>query len=124
MKTDDRTHKFLAQCWQAFRIWTNDELTELQRVLEQLPDFVRPGGVIAVISFHSLEDKMVKEFFMLQENPCICPPRLPQCACGRRPRLQRINRKPRVPSDSEVAENPRSRSARLRAARRLQDSGI
>jgi 16S rRNA (cytosine1402-N4)-methyltransferase len=115
-------HRFLAQVWQALRIWVNDELEQLRSGLIALPKYLRPDGVLVVISFHSLEDRMVKEFFVKQENPCICPPRAPQCACGRKPTMKRLARKPRRPTDREVAANPRSRSARLRAARRLLDS--
>ncbi|MFH2054684.1 MAG: 16S rRNA (cytosine(1402)-N(4))-methyltransferase, partial [bacterium] len=92
------------------------------RGLELLVDYLRPGGVAVIISYHSLEDRMVKEFFRTQENPCICPPRAPRCGCGRKATLQRIVKRPLRPSEAEVRANPRSRSARLRAARRLFDS--
>jgi 16S rRNA (cytosine1402-N4)-methyltransferase len=118
----DRRHKFLAKCWQALRIWHNSELEELQVCLTGVVDFLKPDGVVAVISFHSLEDRMVKDFFLRQENPCICPPRLPVCVCGRKARLRRISKRPQLPTAAEIAGNPRARSARLRAARRLFDS--
>ncbi len=117
-----KLHKFLAQLWQALRIWVNDELGQLCRGLESLVDYLRPDGVAAIISYHSLEDRMVKEFFRTQENPCICPPRAPRCGCGRKATLQRLVRRPIRPSEAEVIANPRSRSAKLRAARRLHDS--
>ena len=117
-----KRHKFLAQLWQALRIWVNDELGQLSRGLESLVDYLRPDGVAAVISYHSLEDRMVKEFFRTQENPCICPPRAPRCGCGRKATLQRLVRRPIRPTEAEVVANPRSRSAKLRAARRLHDS--
>lgn len=118
----DRRNKFLARCWQALRIWHNSELEMLQTGLEKQLDYVRPEGVMAVISFHSLEDRMVKDFFLRQENPCICPPRLPKCVCGRKATLRRVTRRPIMPGEVEIAGNPRARSAKLRAARRLLDS--
>lgn len=118
----DQRHKFLAKCWQALRIWHNEELDELQRGLQSLPDWLKPEGVIAVITFHSLEDRMVKEFFLRQESPCICPPRAPVCACGRKATLRRVNKRSQTPTQVEIDSNPRARSARLRAARRLFDS--
>jgi 16S rRNA (cytosine1402-N4)-methyltransferase len=118
----DRRNKFFAKCWQALRIWHNSELEMLEVGLEKQLDYVKPDGVMAVISFHSLEDRMVKDFFLRQENPCICPPRLPQCVCGRKATLRRVNRRPIVPGEVEIAGNPRARSAKLRAARRLLDS--
>ncbi len=118
----DRRNKFLAKCWQSLRIWHNSELEMLQMGLEKQLDYVKPDGVMAVISFHSLEDRMVKDFFLRQENPCICPPRLPQCVCGRKATLRRVTRRPIMPGEIEIAGNPRARSAKLRAARRLLDS--
>ncbi len=118
----DRRNKYLAQVWQALRIWVNEELKHLDLGLTALVAYLKPAGVMTVISFHSLEDRMVKKFFARQENPCICPPRLPQCVCGRKPTMKRIGKKAQAPSDAEVRRNPRARSARLRAARRLFDS--
>lgn len=117
-----KLHGFLAQIWQGLRIWVNEELAQLQHGLELLVDYLRPDGVAVIISYHSLEDRMVKEFFRTQENPCICPPRAPRCGCGRKATMRRLVRKPIRPSEAEVRANPRSRSARLRAARRLFDS--
>lgn len=117
-----KLNKFLAQVWQALRIWVNEELEQLERGLGLLVDYLRPDGVAVVISYHSLEDRMVKDFFRTQENPCICPPRAPRCVCGRKATLQRLVRKPVRPTEDEVSANPRSRSAKLRAARRLFDS--
>lgn len=114
-----RTSQFLAQTWQALRIWCNQELEQLKTLLEKLPAWIQPSGVIAAISFHSLEDRIIKNFFREQENPCICPPRLPLCVCGRQPVLKRINKRALKATSAEIAENPRSRSARLRGALKL-----
>ena len=114
-----KRNQFLAQIWQALRIWVNDELQQLEIGLSKVVECLRPDGVMAVISFHSLEDRMVKEFFRLQENPCTCPRDLPVCVCGRKPVLKRITRKAIKPTENEIESNSRARSARLRAARRL-----
>jgi 16S rRNA (cytosine1402-N4)-methyltransferase len=102
--------------FQALRIAVNDELGALERALPPAVDMLRPGGRIAVISFHSLEDRIVKRFFAAEARGCVCPPELPVCACGREPRLRLLTRKPVRPSPRETAANPRSASARLRAA--------
>jgi 16S rRNA (cytosine1402-N4)-methyltransferase len=114
-----RRNQFFAQIWQALRIWVNDELQQLEIGLAKVVKCLRPGGVMAVISFHSLEDRMVKEFFRLQESPCTCPRDFPQCVCGKKPVLERITRKAIKPTEGEIETNPRARSARLRAARKL-----
>lgn len=105
--------------FQALRIRVNNELDVLQRTLEQLPDLLAPGGVLVVISFHSLEDRAVKRFMQREASACICPPDAPVCTCGHVPRLELMYKKPVVPTPVEVAANPRARSAKLRAARRL-----
>ena len=114
-----KRNQFLAQIWQALRIWVNDELHQLEIGLAKVVECLRPDGVMVVISFHSLEDRMVKEFFRLQENPCTCPRDFPQCVCGRKPVLGRITRKAIKATENEIETNPRARSARLRAARKL-----
>ncbi len=114
-----KRNQYLAKIWQALRIWVNDELGQLETGLGRVQASLRPGGVMAVISFHSLEDRMVKEFFNTQENPCTCPRDLPQCVCGRKPMLEKITRKAIKASADEIEANPRARSARLRAARKL-----
>jgi 16S rRNA (cytosine1402-N4)-methyltransferase len=91
----------------------------LQRALPQAVDTLRDGGRLAVISFHSLEDRIVKRFMRDEARGCICPPELPVCVCGRAPRLRIITSRPIVPSAAEVAGNPRARSAKLRVAERL-----
>ena len=102
--------------FQALRIAVNDELGALERALPAAVDMLRPGGRVAVVSFHSLEDRIVKRFFTGEAKGCICPPDLPVCACGRDPRLRLLTRKAVRPSPDEVAANIRSASARLRAA--------
>lgn len=104
--------------FQALRIAVNDELGELERGLEAGVEALKPGGRFAVISFHSLEDRIVKRFFVDEERGCICPPELPVCVCGRTPRL-RIIGKPVRPTADEIADNPRARSAIMRVAERL-----
>ncbi len=105
--------------FQALRIAVNDELTHVERGVSAAIDLLNPGGVLAVISFHSLEDRLVKNIFRNRANPCTCPPRLPQCACGKRADVELLSRRGIRADEAEVAENPRSRSAVLRAVRRL-----
>jgi len=105
--------------FQALRIAVNDELGQLERALPLAWALLREGGVLAGISFHSLEDRRVKHFLGEQARGCICPPDLPVCACGREPQAALLTRRSVVASAHEVAENPRSASARLRAARKL-----
>jgi 16S rRNA (cytosine1402-N4)-methyltransferase len=102
--------------FQALRIAVNDELDELEDALPAAVDMLRPGGRIAVISFHSLEDRIVKRYFRDQERGCICPPDLPVCACGREPVLRVLTRRPIRPRPDELEANPRAASARLRVA--------
>ena len=105
--------------FQALRIAVNDELGQLDRALPLAWELLREGGVLAGISFHSLEDRRVKHFLGEQARGCICPPDLPVCACGREPAAALLTRRSIVASAEEVAENPRAGSARLRAARKL-----
>jgi 16S rRNA (cytosine1402-N4)-methyltransferase len=105
--------------FQALRIAVNDELGSLAAWLDSLPSLLKAGGRAAAISFHSLEDRMVKERFRALTQACICPPDLPVCACGRRAAFAAVTRKAVVASDEEVAANPRARSARLRAVEKL-----
>jgi 16S rRNA (cytosine1402-N4)-methyltransferase len=102
--------------FQALRIAVNDELGSLERALPAALEVLRPGGRLAVISFHSLEDRIVKHFLRDEERGCTCPPDFPVCVCGREPALRVLTRKAVRPSAREVAENPRAASARLRAA--------
>jgi 16S rRNA (cytosine1402-N4)-methyltransferase len=101
--------------FQALRIAVNDELGELEEALPAAFDMLRPQGRLAVIAFHSLEDRIVKRFFQKLERGCVCPPDFPVCVCGREPELRRLNRKAIRPSPQELALNPRAASARLRA---------
>jgi 16S rRNA (cytosine1402-N4)-methyltransferase len=105
--------------FQALRIAVNDELDQLDRALPLAWSLLREGGVLAGISFHSLEDRRVKRFLGERAQGCICPPDLPICACGREPEASLIARRSIVPSEDEVERNPRASSARLRAARKL-----
>ena len=106
--------------FQALRIAVNDELGALSEWLAQLPRIVARGGRAAAISFHSLEDRLVKQGFAKLATGCICPPDLPVCACGRTAQWKVLTKKPVEASDEEVSANPRARSARLRAVERLQ----
>lgn len=105
--------------FQALRIEVNGELRILNDALKAAIDRLNPGGRICVITFHSLEDRLVKRLFTEQADPCICPPELPQCVCGRVPTIKKITRKPIVPSETELAANRRARSAKLRIAERI-----
>jgi 16S rRNA (cytosine1402-N4)-methyltransferase len=105
--------------FQALRIAVNDELANLQRGLEAAQRVLRPGGRLAVISFHSLEDRMVKQFFLRESRDCICPPHLPTCVCGHRAGLRVVTRRPLRADSAEVARNPRARSAALRIAEKI-----
>ena len=105
--------------FQALRIVVNDELQSLARGLEEAFRTLRRGGRLAVISFHSLEDRMVKEFFRGHAAGCICPPGFPQCVCGHEPTMTVLTRRPVVPRSAEVQLNPRSKAAKLRVAVKL-----
>ena len=105
--------------FQALRIAVNDELAELDRALPVAFGLLRPGGRLAAISFHSLEDRRVKRFLADRARGCICPPDFPICACGREPEAEILTGRAVAPSPGEVADNPRARSGRLRVARKL-----
>jgi 16S rRNA (cytosine1402-N4)-methyltransferase len=105
--------------FQALRIYVNDEMGALEAALPQAISLLKPGGVLVVITFHSLEDRIVKHYFRQESRDCICPPHTPICTCGHKAQVQRIHRKGLTPSPNEIARNPRSRSARLRAVRKL-----
>lgn len=105
--------------FQAIRIAVNDELGALRDGLDAAVSLLRPGGRLVVISYHSLEDRVVKRRFAAGATGCICPPDLPVCGCGRSAELRLLTRRPLVPGEDEVAANPRSRSARLRAAEKV-----
>jgi 16S rRNA (cytosine1402-N4)-methyltransferase len=105
--------------FQALRIAVNHELEGIAEALPQAIAALHPGGRLAVITFHSLEDRIVKQFLKQEERGCICPPKAPICTCGHAPTLKNITRKPIIPSAEEIAANPRSRSAKLRVAERV-----
>ncbi|MEO8456439.1 MAG: 16S rRNA (cytosine(1402)-N(4))-methyltransferase RsmH [Chloroflexota bacterium] len=105
--------------FQALRIAVNDELGSLTSALEQARDILGDGGRLVVISFHSLEDRIVKQFFTREAKDCICPPEQPTCTCGHKASLRILTKRPIAPGADELKRNPRSRSAKLRAAERL-----
>lgn len=107
--------------FQALRIAVNAELEEIEHALAAAVTLLRPGGRLAVISFHSLEDRLVKQFFRQQAQDCVCPPDQPICTCEARASLRLVTRKAVQPRESEVAVNPRSRSARLRVVERIDN---
>ncbi len=105
--------------FQALRIAVNEELQAVAQVLPAAASALAPGGRLAVIAFHSLEDRLVKQYFHLESRDCICPPEQPVCTCGHRASLHELTRHPLQPSEAEIAENPRARSARLRVVEKL-----
>ena len=107
--------------FQALRIAVNDELVQLDAALPLAWDLLRTNGRFAAISFHSLEDRRVKRFLVARARGCICPPEIPICVCGHEPEAELLTRRAVAPSPGEVAENPRSKSAHLRAARKLEE---
>ena len=113
-----RTHP-ATRVFQALRIAVNEELDALHDGLAAAVDLLRPGGRLVVLSYHSLEDRIVKRFLAAERRGCVCPPELPVCACGRNPRLRLVTRPSLTPTPAEIEANPRARSARLRAAERL-----
>jgi 16S rRNA (cytosine1402-N4)-methyltransferase len=117
----DRIHP-ATRTFQAIRIAVNREMEMLSRGLDAAVERLSPGGRIVVISYHSLEDRIVKQLFRERSTGCICPPRMPICRCGHAATLTNITKKSVTPSEAEVAANPRARSARMRAAERLEDA--
>ncbi len=117
-----RRHHPATLVFQALRIATNDELAALEDGLAAAIDALRPGGRLVAIAYHSAEDRIVKNRLRDAARACVCPPELPVCVCGGRPRLRVLTRRPVRPGPSEIADNPRSRSARLRAAERLPEA--
>jgi 16S rRNA (cytosine1402-N4)-methyltransferase len=105
--------------FQALRIAVNDELGALEAALAAAMELLRPGGRLVVLSYHSLEDRIVKRFVATERKGCICPPAVPVCVCGRVPRLRALGPQPVMPAPDEVLHNPRARSVRMRAAERL-----
>jgi len=113
-----RTHP-ATRVFQALRIAVNEELEALEAGLTAALDLLRPGGRLVILSYHSLEDRIVKRFFAAERRGCVCPPELPVCVCGRNPRLRLVTRPSLTPTAAEIEANSRARSARLRAAERL-----
>ncbi len=105
--------------FQAIRIAVNDELGAVKQGMEAAIDHLNPGGRLAVITFHSLEDRIVKNVFQDAARGCTCPPSFPVCVCGHKPKIKILTKKPIIATREEVAENPRSRSAKLRVAERV-----
>ena len=106
--------------FQAIRIAVNDELDPLDRALCDFVDCLKPGGRLLVITFHSLEDRLVKRCFQRLQNPCICPPKAPICTCGKKPLVKVLAKGAVPPTDEEVERNPRARSAKLRVCQKLE----
>jgi 16S rRNA (cytosine1402-N4)-methyltransferase len=107
--------------FQAIRIELNQELEVLQRSLDDMIELLGDGGRICVITFHSLEDRIVKTIFRKNENPCTCPPDFPVCVCGKKSKGRVITRRPILPTEQEIAENPRSKSAKLRVFEKIKN---
>ncbi len=112
-------NKACARVFQALRIEVNNELSILEQALPDLLTMLNEKGRMAVITYHSLEDRIVKRFFQKEVKGCTCPPEFPICNCGNKPNLKFVNRKPILPGESEIRENPRARSAKLRVAERI-----
>jgi 16S rRNA (cytosine1402-N4)-methyltransferase len=106
----------LRRVFQSLRIVVNDELSILRNSLEQAVPLLRPGGKLILISYHSLEDRIVKRFFLVEAKDCVCPPEFPECVCGKKPTLRILTKKPLTPESMELEQNSRARSAKLRAA--------
>jgi 16S rRNA (cytosine1402-N4)-methyltransferase len=104
--------------FQAIRIELNHELDVLTHSIDTMIDHLNPGGRLSIITFHSLEDRIVKNLFRDNENPCICPPDFPVCVCGKKSKGRVVTRKPILPSEEELEENSRSKSAKLRVFER------
>jgi len=111
--------KAKARVFQAFRIYINSELFALEKALNEITSILKPDGRIVVISYHSLEDRIVKQFFNISEKECICPPKTLKCVCNKKRTLEIITKKPLLPSEKEVSENKRARSAKMRVAKRV-----
>ena len=118
-KPKDKIHP-ATRTFQALRIAVNNELENLPQFINDSVDLLKTNGTLAIITFHSLEDRIVKQAFQKLSGKCSCPPRIPQCVCGAAKRVEILTRKPVVAADTEINENPRSRSAKLRACRKLE----
>mgnify|MGYP000338631147 CR=1 FL=1 len=105
--------------FQALRIAVNEELKSIEAALPQAVQALNTGGRLAVISFHSLEDRIVKDYINMESTDCLCPPRQPMCTCGHKASIRKVTRKPIIPAETEVSDNPRARSAKLRIAEKI-----
>jgi len=114
-----RQRHFATNIFRALRMEVNAELENLERAIPDLVEVLKPGGRLVIISFHSLEDRIVKNTFRRLANPCICPPKIPQCVCGQKPQITILTKKPVLPNPQEILKNPKSRSAKLRVAEKL-----
>ncbi|GAB4334854.1 MAG: 16S rRNA (cytosine(1402)-N(4))-methyltransferase RsmH [Calditrichia bacterium] len=114
-----RLNKSLARVFQALRIEVNDELNRLRTALQKAFDCLEQGGRLVVIAYHSLEDRIVKEFFAEKARDCVCPPEFPRCICDKESEVRLLGKRPMFPSDEEVKANPRARSARMRVAEKI-----
>ena len=112
-------HHPATQTFQALRITVNGELESVEKALPLAVEALRPGGRLAVIAFHSLEDRLVKEYFRRESRDCICPPQQPICTCGHKATIKELTRRPIIPADAEKEKNSRARSAKLRVAEKL-----
>jgi 16S rRNA (cytosine1402-N4)-methyltransferase len=117
-------YKTCARVFQAFRIAVNEELDRLRGCLASLTALLRPHGRLGIISYHSLEDRIVKHTFQAWARGCVCPPGLPQCVCGQRPVVSMLTRRPICPTEQDIRVNPRARSAKLRMVERLPDASL
>ena len=120
IKTESRRRHPATRTFQALRIAVNDELETIEEVLPEIVNVLAPGGRLAVISFHSLEDRLVKNYFRKESQDCVCPPRQIMCNCDHHASLREISRRPVRPEEPEIQSNPRARSDRLRIAEKLQ----
>ncbi|MCU0239096.1 MAG: 16S rRNA (cytosine(1402)-N(4))-methyltransferase RsmH [Pyrinomonadaceae bacterium] len=116
--TKEKIHP-ATRTFQALRIAVNHELDILQQFINDSVDILKPNGRLAIISFHSLEDRIIKQTFQKLSGKCFCPPRFPQCVCGANKQVEILTRKPIVPSELEINENPRARSAKLRVIQKI-----
>jgi 16S rRNA (cytosine1402-N4)-methyltransferase len=119
-----KANDFARRVFQALRIEVNDELNNLKRALPDILELLAPGGRMLIISFHSLEDRIVKEFMVSAAKGCICPPDFPTCVCGKKPLVKMLTKKPITASETEIEQNSRSKPAKLRVAEKLGNETV